>query len=191
MTRDHLPITTQDGIVIDELDDVKSDTESIPLRRYRASEAIGRLPLLLYIHGDGFVTGGLETDDHMCREIALHVPVVVLSIKYRLAPEHPFPAGFTDCLEVIKWARSIWHTNRLILTERQVTSPQSQERINTDLSQGFIMGGTSAGGNFTAGLAHAMLEQGIKPQPTGLLFMASSFCHPDVRPAKYRDRIIR
>lgn len=104
MTRDHLLITPQDDLVIDELDDVKSDAVAIILRRYRTSEASGRLPLLLYMHGGGFVTGGLETDDYMCREIALHVPVVVLSIKYRLAPEHPFPAGFTDCLDVIKWA---------------------------------------------------------------------------------------
>lgn len=71
-----------------------------------------------------------------------------------------------------------------------MTSSVGQKRIEGDLSKGFILGGTSAGGNFTAGLAHAMLEQDIKPQPTGLLFMASSFCHPDVRPAQYRDRIV-
>lgn len=59
-----------------------------------------------------------------------------------------------------------------------------------DLTKGFLVGGTSAGGNFTAALAHATLEENITPQPTGLLFMASSFCHPDVRPAKYRDCIL-
>ncbi|KAK4505976.1 hypothetical protein PRZ48_003941 [Zasmidium cellare] len=174
MTRDHLPITSQDGLYIDELDDVKSGDETITLRRYRTMDATGSLPLVLYIHGGGFVTGGLETDDYMCREIALHVPVVVLSVKYRLAPEHPFPAGFEDCLEVIKW----------------MTSPQGQAKTSTDLSLGFVLGGTSAGGNFTAGLAHAMLEQNITPQPTGLLFMASSFCHPDVRPSQYRSQIL-
>lgn len=69
-------------------------------------------------------------------------------------------------------------------------SSSGQDKIAADLSKGFVLGGTSAGGNFTAGLAHAMLEQGIEPQPTGLLLMASSFCHPDARPAEYRDRIV-
>lgn len=110
MTRDHLPITPQDGLVIDELNDVVSDGEPITLRRYRVTNASDRLPLLLYIHGGGFVTGGLETDDYMCREIALKVPVVVLSVKYRLAPEHPFPAGFEDCFEVIRWASRLKYT---------------------------------------------------------------------------------
>lgn len=174
MTRDHLPIKAQDGLTIDELFDVKIDGETITLRRYRQTNLAEHSPLLLYMHGGGFVTGSLETDDYMCRKIALGVPVVVVSIAYRLAPEHPFPTGFNDCLEVIRW----------------VTSSEGQHTLGVDLQKGFVLGGESAGGNFTAGLAHAMLEQDLKPQPTGLLFKASSFCHPDVRPEQYRNRIV-
>ena len=66
----------------------------------------------------------------------------------------------------------------------------AQTSYGFDLDKGFVIGGTSAGGNFTAALAHSILESSITPQPTGLLFMASSFCHPDVRPPQYRDRIL-
>lgn len=175
MNREHLPIRSQEGLAIDELDHVKVDDEVITLRRYRQSALLGSLPpALLYMHGGGFVTGGLETDDYMCREIARQLPVVVLSVKYRLAPEHPFPIGFEDCFKVVEW----------------ITSKAGSEGLQVDLSKGYVLGGTSAGGNFTASLAHAMLERDVKPQPTGLLFMASSFCHPDVRPEQFRNRIV-
>ncbi|USW50096.1 Putative alpha/beta hydrolase-3 [Septoria linicola] len=173
MTREHLPIRLQEGLAIDELNHVEVDNEAITLRRYRQSGLSGSLPALLYMHGGGFVTGGLETDDYMCREVGRQLPVVVLSVEYRLAPEHPFPTGIEDCFTVIEW----------------VTSKAGQEALQVDLSRGLILGGTSAGGNFTASLAHAMLERDVKPQPTGLLFMASSFCHPDVRPEQFRNRV--
>ncbi|KXT17282.1 hypothetical protein AC579_519 [Pseudocercospora musae] len=169
----HLPIKPQDSLTIDELFDVQIDGEPIPLRRYRQTSLPEHSPLLLHMHGGGFVTGSLETDDYMCREIALGAPVVVVSIAYRLAPEHPFPTGFNDCLQVIRWAFPF----------------EGQRVLGVDLRRGFLLGGESAGGNFTAGHAHAMLEQDRKPQLSGLLFKASSFCHPDVRPEQYRDRI--
>lgn len=59
-----------------------------------------------------------------------------------------------------------------------------------DLSKGFILGGTSAGANFTAGISHLARDGGLSPGLTGLAFLAGSFCHPDVRPEKYRDRIL-
>lgn len=62
--------------------------------------------------------------------------------------------------------------------------------LKTDLSKGFILGGTSAGANFTAGIAHKARLEGLAPRLTGLVFLAGSFCHPDARPAKYLDRIL-
>lgn len=49
------------------------------------------------------MNGGLETEDALCRKLALHVPIIVLSVEYRLAPENQFPAGFNDCLAAVKW----------------------------------------------------------------------------------------
>ncbi|OJJ45242.1 hypothetical protein ASPZODRAFT_133872 [Penicilliopsis zonata CBS 506.65] len=63
------------------------------------------------------------------------------------------------------------------------------EEMGADLSKGFVLGGTSAGGNFTFGIAHLAAQEGLSPPLTGLLFLASSFCHPDVRPEQYKDRI--
>ena len=57
-----------------------------------------RLPVLLYLHGGGFVIGGLETHDSLCRQLALRSGAAVVSLAYRLAPEHPFPAAASDFL---------------------------------------------------------------------------------------------
>jgi acetyl esterase/lipase len=62
--------------------------------------------------------------------------------------------------------------------------------LKTDLARGFVLGGTSAGANFTAGIAHLAKLEGLSPRLTGIVFLAGSFCHPDARPEKYRDRIL-
>jgi acetyl esterase len=54
------------------------------------------LPVLLYLHGGGFVIGGIETHDSLCRQLALRAGIAVVALDYRLAPEHPFPAAVDD-----------------------------------------------------------------------------------------------
>ncbi|KAF4471214.1 AB hydrolase superfamily [Fusarium albosuccineum] len=175
MTRDHDPITPQEGLDIQEFDVPVRDNAPITLRTYRrTSNHDDALPLFVYMHGGGFVTGGLETDDSTCRAIALELSIVVVNVKYRLAPEHKFPVGFEDSFDIIRWA----------------ASTDGQRKLNTDLSKGFIVGGTSAGANFTAGIAHLARDEGLSPKITGIVFLAGSFCHPDVRPEKYLDRIL-
>lgn len=72
-----------------------------PARLYAADS--GRLPLLLYLHGGGFVIGGLETHDSLCRQLALRSGGAVLALDYRLAPEHPFPAAVDDGWAALEW----------------------------------------------------------------------------------------
>lgn len=104
MSRERKPIAPQAGLEIAELDVPARDGHSIRVRTYRQSTTKGLPhPLFIYIHGGGYVTGGLETDDATCRAIAAEVPLVVLSVEYRLAPEHPFPTGFEDCHDVVQW----------------------------------------------------------------------------------------
>ncbi|CAM1506224.1 Fc.00g058650.m01.CDS01 [Cosmosporella sp. VM-42] len=144
MTRARDPITPQKGLAIQEFD-------------------VPALPLFVYIHGSGFVTGGLETDDSKCRAIALEIDIVIVNVEYRLAPENKFP----------------------------VVSLEGQKELETDLTKGFILGGTSAGANFAAGIAHLALQKGPSHEVTGIVVLAGSFCHPDVRPEKYRERMLR
>lgn len=106
MTRARDAIVPQEGLDIAELDVKVRDGTPIRIRLYRRTSASDELlPLFIYMHGGGFVTGGLETDDSTCRAIALAMPVAVASVEYRLAPENPFPTGFEDCMDVVRWVR--------------------------------------------------------------------------------------
>lgn len=71
------------------------------------------LPVLLYLHGGGFVVGGIHTCDAMCRQVARLSGAAVLAIDYRLAPEHKFPAGLEDCVATLRWLVEQGHTRHL------------------------------------------------------------------------------
>jgi len=75
---------------------------AIPLRAY-TPEGDGPFPLLLYFHGGGFVTGDLDIVDSLCRSLCHGARSVVVSVGYRLAPEHRFPAGSDDCFAAACW----------------------------------------------------------------------------------------
>lgn len=92
--------------------DIRIDDVAIPrtegngsfaARIYRPSAASGA-PVLLYFHGGAFVLGSPELEDPGCVRYARNVGCVVISIDYRLAPEHPFPAGLDDCCAALTWA---------------------------------------------------------------------------------------
>lgn len=70
----------------------------IPARSYRATGPSGLLPVIMYLHGGGWVVGDLDSHDGSCRMLALHSGCVVVSVDYRLAPEHKFPAGLEDAI---------------------------------------------------------------------------------------------
>ena len=77
----------------------------IQVRVYRPADApAGDRPLILNIHGGGFVWGDLRLSDWMCSSVAVTVGAVVVSVDYRLAPLHPFPAAVDDCYATLVWA---------------------------------------------------------------------------------------
>jgi acetyl esterase len=75
-------------------------------RHYAPAEAAAAEPLIVFFHGGGWVIGDLDTHDQPCRMICRHAGVHVLSVDYRLAPEHPFPAAVDDALAATRWALS-------------------------------------------------------------------------------------
>ena len=99
------PTITGEPIPIRHIEDIQipSAGHSIPARVY-AEGALNPRPLMLYFHGGGYVKGGIQETDAFCRNLALATRHLVLSVGYRLAPEHRFPAALDDALSATIWA---------------------------------------------------------------------------------------
>jgi len=75
----------------------------IPVRCYRPIGVVTPAPVLVYFHGGAFVAGDLETEHHRCAQLAVEGACAVVSVAYRLSPEHPFPAPVDDCFAAVRW----------------------------------------------------------------------------------------
>ena len=76
---------------------------AVPVRVYRPADAVGALPCVIYIHGGGFMMGDLDSSDTNAWGLCEGTGASVVSVDYRLTPEHPFPAAFDDCYGVLSW----------------------------------------------------------------------------------------
>ncbi|MBN43370.1 MAG: hypothetical protein CL573_07780 [Alphaproteobacteria bacterium] len=104
------------------------------VRIYWPNDESGPLPVFLFFHGGGFVIGSIESRDPQCRMISRDTPCIVVSVDYRLAPEHPFPAAPDDCWAALQWVHA------------------KAGSLGGDPAR-IAVGGESAGGNLAAGLA--------------------------------------
>jgi len=82
---------------------ISSDGREIGVRIYRPATGDGPWPVVVFFHGGGWVVCTLETHDPYCRALVTEAGVMVVSVDYRLAPEHKFPAGLEDCLAATEW----------------------------------------------------------------------------------------
>lgn len=114
----------------------------IPARVYRPDTDASTVPTVLFVHGGGFVIGDLDTHDNQARAICAGAEAVVVSIDYRLAPEHRWPAAAEDTVAALHWV--VAHVDEL---------GGDRERIG--------IAGDSAGGNLAAVAALAAREEGL------------------------------
>ncbi len=115
----------------------------------------GPFPLMVFFHGGGWVIGSTNTHAKLCAELAQGAEVVVFSVDYRLAPEHPAPAPLDDSVAAIRWA------------------VEHGSEIGADAER-FAVGGDSAGANLSAAAALRLRDEG-GPVPSFLLLIYGAF----------------
>ncbi len=123
-----------------EITVVRDIAGPVPLRLYDARDERGPGPLLLFIHGGGWVIGNIETHEPFCIDVAIALDLPVVAVDYRLAPEFPFPAAFEDSIAAARWVAS---------------GPQELGRTPA----GLFLAGDSAGGNLCAAISAALRDE--------------------------------
>jgi len=123
---------------------------AVRVRVYRPNEQPGKLPALYWIHGGGYVMGDIDQDDRLMMQLVKRIGCVAVSVDYRLAPEHPFPAPVEDCYAGLKWL--FHHAGELGVEPSRIA-----------------IGGASGGGGLCAGLALMTRDRGEVPVAFQLL----------------------
>ncbi|TPN36222.1 alpha/beta hydrolase [Mesorhizobium sp. B2-3-3] len=116
---------------------IATPVHDIPIRIYR-NRTPDKAATVLYIHGGGFILGGLDSHDDVCAELCARTGYEVVSVDYRLAPEHLHPAAFDDAMSAFEWAAATYDSPILLC-------------------------GDSAGGNLCAAVSHATRGHAKRP----------------------------
>lgn len=136
----------------------RSDEEDLWVRVYVPDAVIeegGKLPVLLYFHGGGFIMGSIEDHDPLCGKLADECHAIVVAAEYRLAPEHPFPACIEDAVLTAEWAY-----------DHAAEFGGDPETI--------LAGGDSSGANISAVLA-LLAREGKAPAVSGLILFYGTY----------------
>jgi acetyl esterase/lipase len=129
----------------------KDGAPDIPIRIYMPRVRPSAGPAFVNFHGGGFIMGDLESEHAKCLQMAAHAGCVSIGVDYRLAPEHPFPAGLEDCYQALVWAN------------------EHAAELGVDPSR-IAIGGSSAGGNLTACVALMSRDKGGPQAALQMLF---------------------
>jgi acetyl esterase len=145
------------GPEISSVQDV--DAEGVPARLYVPSRD-GAAPVVVYLHGGGWVLGGLATHDPLCRLLADRSGCAVFAVDYRLSPEHPYPAAFDDVERAVGWLRGT-----------------GASRYGLDPTR-LAIAGDSAGGHLSAVAARRARDRG---EPYAYQVLACPVIDPGMR----------
>lgn len=132
---------SRDRIIEDVVIDHPESGQKLRLRLYCPQSFNPSVPALLWFHGGGYVIGSPEMDDQKCIEFARRLGIAVISVDYRLAPQHPFPAALEDGWAALNWAIA------------------ESDKLGIDPDR-IAVGGGSAGGGLAAALAQKVKDQG-------------------------------
>lgn len=150
---------------VEELRIPGRDGYSLPARLYAPqTQEAGTLPVLLFFHGGGFVVGSVDTHDTLCRVLSTRSGCAVVSVDYRMAPEHKFPTAFHDAWDALFWLR------------------QKAPSLGLDPRR-MAVGGDSAGGTLAAGVAVQAAREGV-PLLLQLLFYPGMQAAPETESRK-------
>lgn len=139
------PKVPQDILIENVFIPTAKDQTKIRLRIYKRKSHTAPMPVLLWLHGGGYIMGNPEQDDGRCMQYVHELGITVISVDYRFAPKYPFPTGLEDCYTALQWI--VTHAHHLGMDAKRIA-----------------IGGASAGGGLAASLIHlAHDRQEIKP----------------------------
>jgi acetyl esterase len=135
---------------------VSENGVNVPVRVYHphAAQSHQALPGLVYLHGGGWTIGDLDTHDVLCRSLCLQAGLVVVSVDYRMGPEHKFPAAYDDTVAAFNW--TVAHAASLGIDASRIA-----------------IGGDSAGGNLSAAACLGLRGQSVQPAFQLLIYPAT------------------
>jgi acetyl esterase/lipase len=142
------------------------DGQEIVVRVYRGPQSDNG-PVMVMLHGGGFVLGGLDNEEVLCRKWCEEAGGVSVNVEYRLAPEFKFPIPVFDCCDAVKW------------------TAENTQIHGGDLSKGFIVAGISAGANLGCVVSHLARDEGWA-KLTGVYLSIPSVLSPQAVPEKWQ-----
>ena len=122
---------------------IPADGHEVPVRIYRPADPAGA-GVVVFLHGGGWVFGGLQSHDGVCRSITRNSGITTVAVDYRLAPEHPFPAAVEDAIGVVRWLAA--HGGEIGVDARALA-----------------VVGDSSGGNLAAAVSLVLRDEGDSP----------------------------
>lgn len=144
------------------------DGSTIPVRIHKPKVSpTGGSPIFVVYHGGGFCLGGLDNEVLLCRNFTT-LGGIAVNVDYRLAPENPFPVPINDAYDAFKWVAANF------------------KELGGNIEKGFLVGGVSAGANFSTIIPHLYRDENLKPKLTGVFLSIPPAMPEELCPEKYK-----